>query len=244
MHRDPDQAPSNSRRTELRSPSSGITTTDGLSRRRSEHARAGSVAAVYAFVAGAAHAVPVPYVSAAITSSIGGAALRGVAARRGVTLTRSARRTLADVVLPAGPRSPSGSVMWRLRDRLYARVRSLSKTAVVWRAFGAVSLFDAYLGERDFAPTLELEEALRVQVAIERALSETFDHALAAMPREIGDALSHMFEALTRDDPEGRPRVQAATDALLDLVAEVPIDLMEALHARFEVALRGISHSA
>lgn len=205
--------------------------------RAERRTRSHGSAAVYAFVAGAAYSVPIRHLDAIVARSIGGAALRRVSVERGAVLSAQARRVLADVVLPSHRASTSRTLVRALAGEIVARVRGLSATAVVWRAFAAVSLFDTYLGQRTDAAPIELEEALRIRAAMELALSEAFDLGLTSMPREIGEAMSSVIEALTTEDREGRPRTQAAIDAILDALADVPGELVGACHERFEAVL-------
>src|SRR5688500_17717434 len=104
----------------------------------------GGAMAVYAAAAGLASVVPVPILDAFVTRLARGAAMRRVAKRRGVRMTREARAILS----APGATQKSGSLPVRLARRaiqtVVPPVAVAARTEEAIATFSAAILFDHY----------------------------------------------------------------------------------------------------
>jgi hypothetical protein len=188
---------------------------------------------VYAALGGAAGTVPLPWVPGALARRVRGALVHDVAMRHGLALSPEARQVLAD---PSSPdphsRAPSATIVRALRyasKRLALRaltragpLRTLWPLGQAAQVYALGALLDRYLQSRPAGATrVEREEALRVRLAIDGAMSRVLDPA----PGE-SQAASPVDDA--------RDRLTALVDGLLGTAAGVPEQLMHRLEVAFD----------
>lgn len=196
--------------------------------------------AIYAAAAGLASAVPVPVLDTLLGGLARGAAMRRVAARHGVRLSRDARRLLAHPP-PAADRRVR--LARRVLTRVVAPLRVIRRVEEGLGALAAARLFDHYLRTSDRRPgaPLEAAEAARVRAAIGRAAVEgAFDSARDApggFYRTARDAVATLLEPGSDD----RTPLERVVDTLLDAAADAPDDVGDRVLERFDAALREVA---
>ncbi len=192
---------------------------------------------VYASAAGLAAAIPVPFIDAAATGLARGAAMRKVAARRGVRLSRDARSILASVSA-AGPLQ---AVPIRLARILLSRaIKQLRPIAMIEdgiATFFAAVLLDHYLAQRDDTAPLERDEAERVRNAMAAAIGAGSVDAFLSMPRGLVATILESARALREPDDEDRNGIERIVDTFLDGIASGPNALFDRMRASFDLAL-------
>jgi hypothetical protein len=205
-------------------------------RQRDGRERPGSVG-VYAAAAGLAAALPLPFVDALLAEAARGSAMRRVAARHGVRLTRDARRVLAS------PSEWEGGRPLRIVRSVVSRVllplRVANRLEDGLVAFASASLLDHYLAtaeRRPGAPMVEAE-ARRVRRAMDEASVEGLVGTLRRTPDGVGRLTRDVLGAFRAEDTEDRTPVERVIDGLLDAFADGPGELVAEVKARFDRAL-------
>lgn len=198
--------------------------------------------AAYAGAAALAAALPLPFVDAVATRMARGAALRSVAARHGVRLTRDARAILA---APWRARRRTGTAL-RVLANLVPSVTMAKRVEDAVATLATAALFDQYLSRRatDAANPVTAEEARHVRAAMDAAAVEGFTSALRSAPAGLWSTLTAAFRAAKGPDEEGRNPLERVVDALLDGVSEATGAVGEHVSARFESAVAGDTGTA
>ncbi len=190
----------------------------------------GSRLGVYAALGATIGAVPLPWLPDSLVRRVRGALVHDIAVRHGLSLTRDARDVLAEPLGPDGPRSLLSQAARFLGARFAARTLTrFGPLALVWPARAALRtytlghLFDRYLdlSRVERAVRIDVEEARRVRLAIDGALSRALTVHATARP-----------EPSTIDDQ--RDAVTALVDGLLGVAAGVPERLVQRLDAAFD----------
>jgi hypothetical protein len=190
----------------------------------------GSRLGVYAALGATLGAVPLPWLPDSLGRRVRGALVHDIAVRHGLSLTRDARDVLAEPLGPDGPRSLLSQAARFLGARFAARTLTrFGPLALVWPARGALltftlgHLFDRYLdlSRVERAVRIDVEEARRVRLAIDGALSRALTVSAPSRP-----------EPSTIDDQ--RDAVTALVDGLLGVAAGVPERLVQRLDAAFD----------
>jgi hypothetical protein len=185
---------------------------------------------VYTALGATIGAVPLPWLPDSLVRRVRGALVHDIAVRHGLSLTRDARDVLAEPLGPDGPRSLLSQAARFLGARFAARTLTrFGPLALVWPARAALRtytlghLFDRYLdlARVERAVRIDVEEARRVRLAIDGALSRALTVSAAARP-----------DPSTIDDQ--RDAVTALIDGLLGVAAGVPERLVQRLDAAFD----------
>ena len=139
---------------------------------------------VYAAAAGLASVVPVPFLDGILSGMARGSAVRRIAARRGVRLTREARRTLAGVSLTRPTGTGTARLLRVALSRALAPVRIASRIEDATATVLCALLLDHYLATRDrrLGAPLDDLEARRVREAMESALAAGGLESLRSLP--------------------------------------------------------------
>jgi hypothetical protein len=205
-------------------------------RQRDERERPGSVG-VYAAAAGFAAALPLPFVDALLAEAARGSAMRRVAARHGVRLTREARRVLSSPSPWEGGRPLR--VVRSLVSRVLLPLRVANRIEDGLVAFASASLLEHYLvtaDRRPGAPMVEAE-ARRVRRAMDEAAVEGLLRTLRRTPEGVGRLSRDLIDAVRGRDTEDRTPVERLIDGFLDVFADGPGELAGEVKARFDRAL-------
>jgi len=195
--------------------------------------------AVYAAAAGLASALPVPLLDQLAAGLARGAALRRVSARRGVRLTREARRVLAAPSAARPGRSVPARLVRAAAGRVFAPLRVASRLDDALATYGACLLLDHYLrtSERIAGAPLGADEARRLRAAMDAGGLRGSVDALKAAPRGFVRAVAGALRAAVAADDEDRSPLERLVDALLDAAADAPVQVSARLTARFDAAL-------
>jgi hypothetical protein len=196
-------------------------------------------AAVYAAAAGVVSAVPVPFVDGILGGIARGSAMRRVASRRGVRLSREARKVLANVSLSRSTGTGPARLLRAALSRALAPVRIASRAEEAGATFLAALLFDHYLAtsaRRVGAPVGEAE-ALRVRAAMEAAFVDGGLEALRAVPVGAAEAVWRAGKQSLQPDLEDRGIVERFVDGLLDGAADAPSDVFQRMCDLFDLAM-------
>jgi hypothetical protein len=198
-----------------------------------------SGAIVYATAAGALSAVPVPLLDGMLASVARGSAVRRVAARRGVRISRGARSVLAGVGLTRATGTGSARFLRAALSRALAPIRIASRLESGVASFLTVVLFDHYLRTSDRRAGMPVDEleAERIRRAMESAFAESGLEALKTMPLGAVDLVARSVRAAASVDTEDRGIVERLVDSLLDGLADAPTDAVERLTELFDAAL-------
>jgi hypothetical protein len=213
-------------------PSTPITRDDPDARRvvAATSPTSGGRLGVYAAMGATIGAVPLPWLPDSLVRRVRGALVHDIAVRHGLSLTRDARDVLAEPLGPDGPRSLLSQAARFLGARFAARTLTrFGPLALVWPARAALRtytlghLFDRYLelSRMERAVRIDVEEARRVRLAIDGALSRAL--TVNTTPRP---------EPSTIDDQ--RDAVTTLIDGLLGAAAGVPERLVQRLEAAFD----------
>ena len=196
-------------------------------------------AAVYAAAAGVVSAVPVPFLDGILGGIARGSAMRRVAARRGVRLSREARKVLAHVSLTHSTGSGPARLLRAALSRALAPIRFMSRAEEAGASFLSALVFDHYLQtseRREGAPVGEAE-ALRIRAAMEAAFTNGGLEALRAVPVGALEALIRAGKDAAKPDLEDRGIVERFMDSLLDGAADAPSDVFSRMCELFDAAL-------
>lgn len=196
-------------------------------------------AAVYAAAAGVVSAVPVPFVDGILGGIARGSAMRRVASRRGVRLSREARKVLSQVSLSRSTGSGPARFLRAALSRALAPIRIASRFEEAGATFLAALVFDHYLassGRRPGAPVGEAE-ALRVRAAMERAFVDGGLEALRSVPVGTFETLLRAGKDSLQPDLEDRGLVERFVDHLLDGAADAPSDVFQRVCDLFDTAM-------
>lgn len=211
-----------------------------VSARDEKHGRKGSSehTLVYAGLAGLAGVVPIPIVDGMVSALARGAAMRRVAMRHGVALSRSARKVLA----APGVREASGSTGARVVRSLVTRfvppVRMAARAEDAVATVIAAVLLDHYLATADRTPGPIGElEARVLRAAMDAAIGPGAFASMRDAPAGVGRAMKDAVDSTRGDDDEGRGLVERVADVLLDGIADVPAGLALRLRTAFDDAL-------
>lgn len=192
--------------------------------------------AVYAAAAGLATAVPVPFVDRALSGLARGAALRRVAKRRGVRLSRDARD-----ILSGGRTTSSLKGRW-LRSALasaLAPIRIASRIDDAVSTWAAAIVLDHHLvtATRDAHAPLTRDEAVAIRRAMDSAEVDTVLESLRVAPQGFVTTLARAARSAAELDIEGRSPLERIVDTLLDAAAEAPDGVIGRLHDAFDRAM-------
>ncbi len=192
---------------------------------------------VYAVAAGLSAALPVPFLDALLAEAARGAAMRRVAARHGVRLTREARRALASPGKADGGRQ--ARVVRSILSRVLMPLRFANRIEDGLRSFVSASLLDHYLAtaDRRSGQPMAEAEAHRVRRAMDAAAVEGLFESLKRTPEGAGHVVSRLVDAFRGGDVEDRTPVERVIDAVLDVVADGPAELVAEVKARFDAAI-------
>jgi hypothetical protein len=173
----------------------------------------------------------VPFLDGMLAGVARGSAVRRVAARRGVRLTRGARSVLAGVGLTRATGGGSGGARF-LRaalSRALAPIRIASRLESGVASFLTVALLDHYLRTSDRRSGMPLDdlEAERIRRAMETAIAESGLEGLKTAPLGVIDLLARSVRAAANVDTEDRGIVERLVDSLLDGLADAPTDALE-----------------
>ena len=196
-------------------------------------------AAVYAAAAGVVSAVPIPFLDGILGGIARGSAMRRVASRRGVRLSREARKVLANVSLARSTGSGPARLLRAALSRALAPIRFVSRAEEAGASFLAALVFDYYLqtsDRREGAPVGEAE-ALRIRAAMEAAFTNGGLEALRAVPVGALEALIRAGKDAAQPDLEDRGIVERFMDSLLDGAADAPSDVFTRMCELFDAAL-------
>ncbi len=198
-----------------------------------------SGAVVYAAAAGALSAVPVPLVDGFLGSMARGSAMRRVASRRGVHLSRQARKTLSQVSLSRPTGRGPGRFIRAALSRALAPIRIASRLEEAAATFLAALVFDHYLAtsSRRLGSPVGGAEALQVRAAMEQAFVDGGLEALRAIPMGALEVLYHAGRDSLRPDLEDRGLVERFIDNVLDGAADAPSDVFERVCYLFDAAM-------
>lgn len=196
-------------------------------------------AVVYATAAGVLSAVPVPFLDGMLASVARGSAVRRVASRRGVRVTRGARSVLSQVGLTRATGTGSARLLRMALSRALSPIRIASRLESGAASFFTVVLLDHYLRTSERRPGMPIDdlEADRLRRAMEAALSESGLDALKTAPLGAVDLIARSFRAAANVDTEDRGIVERLVDSLLDGLADAPGDAIERLTEAFDAAL-------
>ncbi|MFO0692697.1 MAG: hypothetical protein U0230_04025 [Polyangiales bacterium] len=201
--------------------------------------RSGNVA-VYATAAGLASAVPVPFLDTLLARTSRGAAMRRVAQRHDVQLTREARKVLGSPDLVKKDARVRGYQLARtVLQRFVLPLNAISRLEDGFAALASAALFDHYLETtpRPQGGTLDGDEARWVRGAIDAAVVEGIEDVVRSLPGGAKQLWADLVSTVKTQDVEGRMKHEAVVDTLLDALADLPEDLVRTLVARFEQEL-------
>lgn len=196
-------------------------------------------AAVYAAAAGVVSAVPVPFVDGILGGIARGSAMRRVASRRGVRLSREARRVLSQVSLSRSTGTGPARLLRAALSRALAPIRIASRFEEAGATFLAALVFDHYLAtspRRAGAPVGEAE-ARRVRAAMEQAFVDGGLEALRSVPMGALETLFHAGKDSLQPDLEDRGLIERFVDHLLDGAADAPSDVFQRVCDLFDAAM-------
>ncbi len=196
-------------------------------------------AAVYAAAAGAVSAVPIPFLDGILGGIARGSAMRRVASRRGIRLSREARKVLSQVSLSRSTGTGPARFLRAALSRALAPIRIASRMEEAGATFLAALVFDHYLASssrRPGAPVGEAE-ALRVRAAMEQAFVDGGLEALRSVPMGALDTLINAGKDSMQPDLEDRGLVERFVDHLLDGAADAPSDVFQRMCDLFDAAM-------
>ena len=196
-------------------------------------------AAVYAAAAGAVSAVPVPFLDGILGGIARGSAMRRVASRRGVRLSREARKVLSQVSLSRSTGTGPARFLRAALSRALAPIRIASRMEEAGATFLAALVFDHYLQtsqRRPGAPVGEAE-ALRIRAAMEQAFVDGGLEALRSVPMGALETLYHAGRDSLQPDLEDRGFVERFVDHVLDGAADAPSDVFQRMCDLFDAAM-------
>lgn len=196
-------------------------------------------AAVYAAAAGVVSAVPVPFLDGLLGGIARGSAMRRVASRRGVRLSREARKVLSHVSLSRSTGTGPARLLRAALSRALAPVRIASRVEEAGATFLAALVFDHYLASsprRVGAPVGEAE-ALRVRAAMEAAFVDGGLEALRSVPLGVLEGVFRAGKDSLQPDLEDRGLVERFVDHLLDGAADAPSDVFQRVCDLFDTAM-------
>jgi hypothetical protein len=203
-------------------------------------ARAGTTGAVvYATAAGVLSAVPVPFLDGMLASVARGSAVRRVASRRGVRISRGARSVLSQVGLTRHTGTGSARLLRAALTRALSPIRIASRLESGVASFFTVVLLDHYLRTSDRRSGMPLDEleAERIRRAMESALADSGIEALKTAPLGALELAARSVRSAAAVDTEDRGPVERLIDGLLDGLADAPGDAIDRLTEVFDAAL-------
>lgn len=206
-----------------------------------------SGAVVYATAAGMLSAIPVPFLDGALAGIARGSAVRRVAARRGVRLSREAREVLSKVGVTRHIGTGPARLLRMALSRALAPVRIASRLEDASASFFTVVLLDHYLRTGDRRPGAPVGglEAERVRAAMEDAIARGGIDALRSVPIGAFELVYRSVRAAIDVDTEDRGPVERFVDTLLDGLADAPGGTVERLTEHFDASIaRGSGHES
>lgn len=197
--------------------------------------------AVYAAAAGLASVVPIPFIDGVLTGVARGSAVRRIAGRRGVRLTRDARKTLAGISITRPTGTGAARLLRMALSRALAPIRIASRIEDATATVLSAILLDHYLAtsDRRVGSPLDDREARRVRDAMESAFSASGLESLRTLPLGALEVAVGAGRAAFSIDSEDRGPVERFVDTLLDGAADAPSEWMERLRVLFDTALVG-----
>jgi len=198
-----------------------------------------SGAVVYATAAGVLSAVPVPFLDGMLAGVARGSAVRRVASRRGVRVTRGARAVLSQVGLTRHTSSGGARFLRAALSRALAPIRIASRLESGVASFFTVVLLEHYLRTSDRRAGMPIDEleAERLRRAMEAALAESGLEALRSVPLGALDLFAKSARAAVGVDVEDRGPIERLIDGMLDGLADAPSDVIDRLTELFDAAL-------
>ncbi len=185
----------------------------------------------YSALGAAAGAVPLPWIPDVVARRIRGALAHDIAGRHGLSLTRDARKVLAEPSGVEGPRGFAGQALQFVAGKVLSRVGPFGLFAPLRNAaqtFVLGHLFHRYLqGARE-------ERSVRIDVAearrVRRAMDQALITALTTDVRAESDGAAHPTEDL-------RDQATVLTDGLIIGAASLPGWAVRRLDAAFDEVL-------
>ncbi|NOY91093.1 MAG: hypothetical protein GXP55_07755, partial [Deltaproteobacteria bacterium] len=101
----------------------------------------------------------------------------------------------------------------------------------------AARLVDRHLAATDHDLVLDVDEARRLRLALDRCFEHGLGAELLRLVGELTRLSGRTLGAPFRDDLEGRPPHLRAVDTLLDGLADLPAELFADFERRFDAAL-------
>jgi len=198
-----------------------------------------SGAVVYATAAGLLAAVPIPLLDGALAGIARGSAVRRVAARRGVRISRDARDVLSRVGITRHVGTGPARLIRIALSRALAPVRIASRIEDASASFFTVVLLDHYLRTGDRRPGAPLGglEAERVRAAMEDAIAHGGLDALRSVPNGVVELAYRSVRAAIDVDAEDRGPIERLIDTFLDGIADAPAGTIERLTEHFDAAM-------
>jgi hypothetical protein len=195
--------------------------------------------AVYAAAAGLVSVVPIPFVDGILTGVARGSAVRRIAGRRGVRLTREARKTLASISITRPTGTGAARLLRMALSRALSPIRIASRVEDATATVLSAILLDHYLAtsSRRVGSPLDDREARRVRDAMESAFSASGLESLRTLPLGALDVFLGAGRAAFAIDSEDRGPVERFVDTLLDGAADAPSEWSERLRVLFDEAL-------
>lgn len=186
---------------------------------------------VHAAAASAVAVIPLPLLGGMLTGVARGSALRRVLRRRGVRFGPGARAELASFRVGnagAGVRLVLRKIPGLgLGNRLEAGIAT-------WLS---ARLIDRYLSENDVGPSLHIDEARLLRLALDACFAEGLGRDALRLIPELVRLSGRTVSAPFRDDLEGRAPHLRAVDTLLDGLSDLPADFFVDFDRRFDAAL-------
>lgn len=198
-----------------------------------------SGAVVYATAAGVLSAVPVPFLDGMLAGVARGSAVRRVASRRGVRISRGARSVLAQVGLTRHTGSGGARLLRAALTRALSPIRIASRLESGVASFFTVVLLDHYLRTSDRRSGMPIDEleAERIRRAMEAALADSGIEALKTAPLGVLELAARSVRAAAGVDTEDRGPIERLVDGMLDGLADAPQDAIDRLTELFDAAL-------
>ncbi len=192
---------------------------------------------IYAAAAGLATAVPVPFADRLLSGLARGAALRRVARRHDVRLSRGARDVLSGGRVN---RDPKGRWLRSAVASAFAPLRIASRVDDAVSTWAAAILLDHHLtvAERPKGAALSRDEAIRIRHAMDSAEVDAVLEALRLAPGGVFKTFGEALRAAAGLDDEDRSPIERAVDTLLDAAADSPESILARLRAAFDRALQ------
>ncbi len=195
---------------------------------------------VYAMSAAFLSAFPVPFLNGTLSSLARGAAIRRVTEHHQVSMTRDARRVLAEPGFRRNPSTWTGKIARVALGRTFSAVNFAGRVEAGLSTYYATLLINSYLASdlRKANAPLEKLEAERIREAMERAFESVSLEALQALPSSSVHAAKNATREAWSESDLDRSAVERWVDTVLDELASAPHHTLERLSEVFFEAVR------